>query len=513
MNIDVRAVDVSRKPGELLVVWGFLRDRVLDEASSLADQLSDGAISAALAVSDFRGKLGEKLVVYPCNGVPAKRLLLVGLGHPEAFNLEAMREGAAIAAREARRLRATDFVMTIPSQESAAGGCSNLAEAQTIGTRLALYRYEKNTLNPSDEDEMQVERVTLESNAGRLDEVLGGVEAARAIAEAACFVRTWINHPSNVATADAMELAARAMAERTGMTCTILDQAALREQAMGLLLAVGQGAKDAPRMILLEHAPENRTDPKAGPVVLVGKGVLFDTGGYTLKPRDSMIPMNTDMAGAAVVLGVMEAISRLKLPVHVMALAPIVENLIGPYAYKPSEVFFATNGKSVEIRSTDAEGRLVLADALCYADGLGPSVVIDVATLTGSKNVALGPRTNALFASNDDLAESLLQMGERSGEPLWRMPLDPAYDRQLKSQVADLVNTDGRLAGAITAARFLSQFVGDWPWAHIDIAGSARYAEGPEYTPRSYLSKGGTDIPMRTLVEFIREVSRGGQGG
>ncbi|MCB0211235.1 MAG: leucyl aminopeptidase, partial [Anaerolineae bacterium] len=228
---------------------------------------------------------------------------------------------------------------------------------------------------------------------------------------------------------------------------------------------------------------------------------------YTLKPGASMVGMKGDMGGAAAVIGAMRAVAELKLPLHVVGLVPSVENVVSATAYKPNDVFIAKNGVSVEIISTDAEGRLILADALCYADTLKPSIVIDVATLTGGKLVALGQRTSALFVTDDLLCGLLLAAGQKVGEPLWRMPLDAAYDVQLKSDIADVKNTGGRLASAITAARFLSNFTGDWPWAHIDIAGGELYSGGSDDTKRSYLTKGGTGLMLRTLVEYLRNIS------
>jgi len=277
---------------------------------------------------------------------------------------------------------------------------------------------------------------------------------------------------------------------------------------MAVLLAVTQGASQPAKFIVMEHKPVEVADPKAGPVVLVGKGVAFDTGGYSLKPPASMVSMNGDMGGAAAVIGAMQAVGRLNLPLHVVGLVPTVENVVSATSYKPNDVFVAKNGVSVEIISTDAEGRLILADTLCYAGTLNPAAVIDVATLTGGKVVALGDRTNAVFASDDRLCETLLVAGQECGEPLWRLPLDPAYDRQLKSDAADIKNSGGRNASAITAARFLAHFTDDWLWAHIDIAGSEFYSNGPDQTPRSYLTKGATGMPLRTLVAWLRAWGR-----
>ncbi|RME72538.1 MAG: leucyl aminopeptidase, partial [Chloroflexi bacterium] len=276
----------------------------------------------------------------------------------------------------------------------------------------------------------------------------------------------------------------------------------LQALGMGALLAVAQGKANSARLVVLQHQPPGTEDQP--PVVLVGKGVAFDTGGYSLKTSNGMLGMKGDMSGAGAVIAAMRAVALLNLPLPVIGLAPLVENLVSDTAYKPGDVVIARNGLSIEVVNTDAEGRLILADALCYAADLHPAAVVDVATLTGGKVVALGERMSGLFYNDDPLGEALLAAGQKVGEPLWRLPLDPAYDRQLKSDVADIKNSGGRAASAVTAARFLAHFVGDWPWAHIDIAGDEFYSDSPEQTSRSYLTKGATGVMTRTLVEFLR---------
>lgn len=257
----------------------------------------------------------------------------------------------------------------------------------------------------------------------------------------------------------------------------------------------------------MEYTPAGAAQAARQPVVLAGKGVTFDTGGYWLKPKKKLVGMKGDMAGGAVVIGAMRAIALLELPLPVVGLVPCAENMIGPAAYKTNDVIIAKNGLSIEVISADAEGRMLLADTLCYAGELKPATVIDIATLTSGKVAALGQRMSGLFCNDAKLAEALLRAGRHVGEPLWQLPLDAAYDRQLESDVADLKNSGGSVASPVTAARFLAHFVGDWPWAHIDIAGQPFYSDTPEQTPRSYLTKGGTGIPLRTLVEFLRNLA------
>lgn len=477
-------------------------------ATGVVNKALDGAITDLIAGGDLRGKLGETAVLYPRGAIPARRVIIVGLGEAGEFTLEAVREASGAAIKQAQKLGAATVATIVHGGGIGGLEVAGAAQAVVEGSLLALYRYDapRSKKEDDDDDERQVDTLSVvefdESKIARLE---AGVQAGQAIAQGVYLARTLVNQPSNVATPTAIAQAAQTMCGQVGLTCRVLDEDEMQEQQMGALLAVTQGAEQPAKFIIMEHNPANAANSQ--PVVLVGKGVAFDTGGYSLKQSGSMVGMKGDMGGAAAVIGAMQAVGQLNLPLRVVGLVPAVENIVSATAYKPNDVFIAKNGLSIEIISTDAEGRLILADALCYADTLAPTAVIDVATLTGGKVVALGNRTNGLFVNDDSLSEALLAAGKQCGEPLWRMPLDPAYDRQLKSEVADLKNTGGRAASSVTAARFLAHFAGDWPWAHIDIAGSELYSQGPENTPRSYLTKGGTGIPLRTLVEYLRGLS------
>ena len=502
MNIEVQQGSIDAIAADAIIVNLFEGVTEPGGATGAVNRALDGAIGELIAGGDLRGKTGETVVLYPRGAIPARRVIVAGLGKADKFNLEGVREAAGAAIKAAQK-RGAKRVATIIH----GGGRGNLniadaAQAVVEGSVLAQYRYDAPRAKKK-EEETPVETLTLvEFDESKVEEARAGAQRGHIIAEAVCMVRTLVNQPSNVATPTAIAEAARAMCAETGLSCRVMDEDWMRAEKMGALLAVTQGATQPARFVIIEHHPP-QADAQEKPVVLVGKGVAFDTGGYSIKTRTGMPGMNGDMAGAAVVIGTMQAVARLNLPRRVVGLVPLVENVIGPQAYKPNDVFIARNGVSIEIISTDAEGRMILADALAYADTFQPSAVVDVATLTGGKTIALGPRTNALFATDDDLAAALLSAGEQAGEPLWRLPLDPAYDRQLKSDIADIKNTGGAKGSAITAARFLSNFVGDWPWAHLDIAGSEFYTNGPEHTPRSYLTRGATGIPLRTLVAFL----------
>lgn len=503
MKVIVEQGEIQSASADAIVVNLFEGVTQPGGATGAVDQALNGAIRDLIATGDFEGDLGEVATLYSRGALSAQRVLVVGLGEADKFNQEGVREASGAVGKRAEQLNIKTLATIVHGGGIGGLDVTEAAQAVAEGSLLALYKYDA---PKSKEDEVSPpEQLTLvEFDESKIEQVEAGAQAGQAIAEGVYLARTLANQPSNVATPTGMAEAARTMCEEVGLACRILDEDDIHAENMGLLLSVTQGSTEPAKFIIMEHKPSDAKND--GPVVLVGKGITFDTGGYSLKPKGGMVGMKGDMSGAASVIGAMNAVGRLNLPLHVVGLVPAVENMVSATAYKPNDVFIGKNGVSVEIISTDAEGRLILADALCYADSLNPSAVIDVATLTGAKLIALGRHYTGLFVSDDDLHDALTAAGKRAGEPLWRMPLDTVYDRQLKTQVADLKNTGGSPGGAVTAARFLAHFVGDWPWAHIDIAGSHLYSEGPEYTPRSYLTPGATGNPMRALVEYLRSL-------
>jgi leucyl aminopeptidase len=512
LNIIIQQGGIQTVAADAIIVNLFQGVTEPAGATGVVNKALGGAIAELVAAGDVRGKLGETAVLYPRGAIPARRVIVVGLGKPDKFDLEAVREASAVAIKQAQKLGARNVATVVHGGGAGGLDLAQAAQAVVEGSMLALYCYEAPKAKKEEEDETQVDSLTLvEFDKAKIGAIEAGAQVGQMIAESVYLARTLTNQPSNVATPTTIAEAAQAMGAEVGLTCRVLDEAEMRAEGMGALLAVTQGATQPAKFVVMEYHPAKTSEvlpPKQQPVVLIGKGVAFDTGGYSIKPAESMTGMKVDMAGAAAVIGAMRAVARLQLSLRVIGLTPLVENVISATAYKPGEVFTAKNGLSIEIISTDAEGRLILADALCYAHELKPAAVIDVATLTGAKTVALGLRLNALFCEDESLREALLAAGQKVGEPLWPMPLDPAFDRQIKSSVADIKNSGGRAGGAITAARFLAHFVGDWPWAHLDIAGSAEYSNGPEQTPRSYLTKGATGIPLRTLIEYLRSIAK-----
>lgn len=508
MEIKVEQNAIEAMAADAIIVNLFEGVKSPAGATGAVDRALSGAISDLIAGGDLTGKPDNIAVIHPRGAIPARRVIVVGMGKADKFDLEAVREASAVAIKEAQKAGAANVATIIHGGGVGGLDVAEAAQAVVEGSALALYQYPAPGVKTAEKrkDAPQVNSLTLvEFDPAKMSQVKAGAETGQIIAEIVTLGRTLINQPSNVATPAAIAQTAQEMAGPIGLACRVMEETEMRAEGMGALLAVTQGATQPAKMLILEHNPAGAINAAGGPVVLVGKGITFDTGGYSLKGSNDMPGMKGDMSGAAAVIGALLAAARLNLPLHVVGLTPLVENMIGPDAYKPNDVVTAKNGVSVEIISTDAEGRMVLADALCYADTFKPAAVVDVATLTGGKVVALGCRTNAVFANNDALCAALMAAGEKSAEPLWRLPLDEAYDRQLASDVADIVNSGGREASSVTAARFLAHFIGRWPWAHLDIAGSEFYVRSKlVFTPRSYLTLGATATPTRALIEFLR---------
>jgi leucyl aminopeptidase len=452
------------------------------------------AADPVLSNGDFSGKEGETALVYDPEGLAAPRLLLVGLGERTSFTLDTLRRVAAIAAKRARALKLDDAAFALPVSEGSAARVA-AAESAAEGAALGLYRFDRYKTSA---ENRELETFTLVHDDE--DEVAGGAETGAKLAAAALLARDLANEPSNAATPEYLAEKARKITERYGMEATVLDRAGIEAEGMNGLATVGRTSENEPRFIALEHLGGEDGDP---PVVLVGKAVTFDSGGISIKPAASMEDMKYDMSGGAAVLGAMETVGSLNLPLNVVALVPATENLPGGNAFKPGDVLELHSGKTVEIVTTDAEGRLILADALSYARRYEPAAVVDCATLTGACYVALGDYASGLMGNDDALISEIQTAGEASGERAWHLPLFKEYTEQIKGNTADLKNSGGRYGGALTAGAFLKEFA-DYPWAHLDIAGTAYYGKQQNaYTPR-----GASGTPARLLVEFLRGRAR-----
>lgn len=459
------------------------------------DAAASGLVARASQAGDFEGKEGQVLLGYPekAGKSASPRLLVVGLGKEELTG-EAMRKAAGVAVNQISKTKAKQAHLVVPGDTGL--GVAELIEALTEGVMLASYRFRKyKTKKEPDDNGGQLAQVTLLAPTVKAaaDAVKRGISAAAAV----CAARDMANEPGNHWTPTHFANQARKVAKAAGLTVKIMGKAEMAKLGMGGILGVNQGSAQPPTLTILEyHAAK-----KAPTLLLVGKGLTFDSGGISIKPSSGMEEMKYDKSGGAAVLAVMQAVG-LERPrgLNVVALVPATENLPGPSALKPGDVITHYGGKTVEVINTDAEGRLILADALAYGiDKYKPAAVVDIATLTGAVIIGLGHHRTGLLANNDALCDQVLAAGERTGEPLWRLPLAPEYTKQLKSTVADLKNVDKRDGGTILGAAFLQEFVGDTPWAHLDIAGTAW-----NFTEKSYIPKGPSGIGVRTLLTLIR---------
>jgi leucyl aminopeptidase len=454
------------------------------------DQGTAGALARVFSSGDFSGKKDEVAVIYPSG--PAARVLLVGLGTTEEIDRAGIRRAAAVTAKRARALGVPRAGFHLPAEVR---GQVSVAEAsQAIAEGLAQGAWQFNEMKRRDEDSKkpQLDRVdilisdsTNDSGEGRrLGEAIGAGQT---------FARSIQVLPGNVCTPSYLANVARELAQRHGFEITVLDRSAITKEKMGALLSVAQGSAEEPRFIALEYK-----GAEGAPVVLVGKGVTFDSGGISIKPAQNMEDMKYDMSGAAAVLGTFEMLGRLKPAVHVVGLIPSTENMPSGTAVKPGDVVTSHLGKTIEVINTDAEGRLILCDALSYARRYRPAAVLDIATLTGAIVVALGHTAAGVMGNDDQLVEEVRAAGERAGERVWPLPLWEDYRDLMKSDIADVKNSGGRPAGSISAGWFLREFVDGFPWAHLDIAGTA-YTDRDEPTR----VKGPTGMGVRLFTEFV----------
>ena len=435
---------------------------------------------------EFSGKLLDLTLLHRPAGFAARRLLLVGGGKPDKFTTAELRKcaGAAVRHLKSKSLRHVAMLVENSNAESVAAA----VEGAILGNfEPDAYKTEKNNNGSK-----TVDRFTVVAPGGAaLDEAR---RSAQIIAESQNLARALVSEPSNRLTPTALAERARAMAAEQGLDCEVLDQDRMRQLGMGALLGVAMGSAEPPALILLRYRPAGESAAHLG---LVGKGVTFDSGGISIKPAEGMEKMKYDMAGGAAVIGAMRAIAQLKPPVTVTGVIPAVENMLGARAQRPGDIVTSLSGKTIEVLNTDAEGRLILADALTYAKQLGCTHLVDAATLTGAIVVALGHINIGLFASYDALRQKVMDAAAAEGEKAWHMPLDDDYKDYLKSAFADLPNIGGRWGGPITAAMFLKEFAGTTPWVHLDIAGTAWLDDA-----KPHMAKGPTGVPVRTFVRL-----------
>jgi leucyl aminopeptidase len=492
MQIQLETQLYSSIPADALVSYVFDGDSKIDGVVADLDKAMDGRLAALAAGGELTGKSLEMVLVHFPEGLDAKRLLLVGAGKAEKFNLGDLRKiaGSALRYLKSRGVKKIVFL----ARESQRG--PDAAQAAVEGLVLADFESDKYRTEKKPNREIQsVHLAGFDSGLG--SDLKAAVENGRVIAESANFARDLINEPSNRLTPRMLASKAEAMAKEVGLGIEVLDERKISELKMGALIGVAQGSFEPPRVIVVRYTPEKAQS--GGPVLgLVGKAVTFDTGGISIKPADNMEKMKYDMGGGATMLAVMRALAYLKPSVPVIAVIPATENMPGGHAQKPGDVQVAMSGKTIEIINTDAEGRLILADGIFYARKLGATHLIDAATLTGAIQVALANVHVGAFGTPRDYLDKFLDSTKAVGEKMWPMPIDDEYQEMIKSNIADIRNTgSGKGGGAITAAWFIKEFAEDVPWIHLDIAATCWVDEG-----RPWLAKGPTGVAIRSIVDF-----------
>lgn len=491
MKITVHVADPLGFATPALVV-GVFEDDGDNSLMARLDRSLHGALAALRKEKEFTGKPNKTLILKTLGKLPAERLALVGLGKRKELTTERLRQAAG-AVSGALRSAAVSSCSTILHQQGGGGPLAVRAVAE--GVTLGAYSFDLYRSTPREMPELK-ELNLLVASRGAAKEAEGAASFSRMLCESVRLARDLVSHPGNVATPSYLAEQAVSVATRNGMVCHVMDCDELERLGMNGLLHVGKGSVHPPRFIVMEY---HGTGEGKRPVVLVGKGITFDSGGISLKPREGMERMKDDMSGAAAVIGAMQAAAALKLPVNLVGLLPVAENMPDGRSYKPGDVVKTMSGKTIEINNTDAEGRMVLCDALHFAQRYKPKAIIDLATLTGACLVALGTEASGIMGNDPGLTRALKAAGESTGERLWELPLWEVYGEAMKSDIADMKNAGGPHAGTITAGWFLKQFVGKTRWAHIDIAGTAWEEKG-----RHYLPKGATGVGVRLLVEYLQ---------
>jgi leucyl aminopeptidase len=496
LKVTLARADAVAAKADLLAVPVFAGVELGPGAEEAVQRLA-APVVPLLEGRGFTGKVGEAVALPTLGRLPAATLLLVGVGERAKVDLEVLRRAAAAVVRQAggARRAVTTLPQVLPADPAAA------VRALTEGALLAAYRfdkYKKATANGAGRPSGLTGLALATGGSGGREALGAAVAAGQARAAATNLARDLSNEPANAMHPDDLAAAARRLLAGKGVTVSVKDERALAREGFGGIVGVGQGADHPPRLVELRYRPRGAS----GKVVLVGKGITFDSGGLSLKPPDGMKTMKTDMSGAAAVVGTMSALADLDVKVAVTGYLATAENMPSGRATRPGDVLTMKNGKTVEVLNTDAEGRLVMADALAVGAAARPDAIVDVATLTGACMIALGTRYAGLMGNDEALAAELLEAAGEAGEPAWRLPLPPEYHREIESDIADLKNVGDRYGGALIAGLFLQEFVDGRPWVHLDIAGPAR-----SDSEDGYLGKGSTGAAVRTLLSWLERRS------
>jgi leucyl aminopeptidase len=492
MHISVKIGDFKTEQVDA-VVFGVFEGGELISGPKAADAATDGAIRQLIELGDFKGEHKQTSILYTRGAIKAPRIGLVGLGKNEEFNAEKAREATGTILKQLRDLGAKTAAIPLPPEAP-----PGMTLAAVEGALLSLYQFNQHKTQDLDKIKTIDALTFLIENEASRSAVEPAARLGEIIANGTNLARDLSNQPPNYMTPTILAAKAQEIADATGLKCEIFDKALLKEKGFRTLLGVSQGSQEEPRFIILEYIPKSEGKDT---VVFVGKGITFDSGGLSLKSGTGMMDMKHDMSGAAAVLGAMQAVGQLKPDLHVVGLVAASENLPSGAAQRPGDVVKSYGGKTIEILNTDAEGRLVLADALGYAANYKPKAVIDLATLTGAVITALGHYTCGMLGTDENLMNKIRVAAEKTHERVWQLPLWDDYDEGVKSEVADVKNIGDGSAGTIAGAVFLKKFAEGYPWAHLDIAGTAWEMKGSAYLP----AKGASGYGVRLLVQFVRD--------
>ena len=497
MEVKIFNGKLTAQSDQALALTLFEEDLPLKGTAKEIDTAISGVVSKVRKQRDFTGKSGQVVILYTPDSLPYSRLFLIGLGKRDKFDLDLIRQAGGRGVNKAKELKLSSVSFVFPDTLAGRFAPGDVAQALSEGAHLGNYSMD---LYKTVEQEKKVEFKTftiVNPDSKKRVAVENGKQVGDITSWANILARDWINLPGNALTPSRLADETKKHALKYGVKCQVLTPNEISKLKMGGLLGVARGSEEPCRFIILEYL---KGKPKEAPIVLVGKGVTFDSGGISIKPAEKMEEMKADMSGAAAVISATLAVARMGLKVNLVALVPATENLPSGKSMKPGDILTPMNGKTIEVINTDAEGRLILADALSYAARYNPKAVVDIATLTGSCIIALGHTRAGVLGNDQKLIDRVKKAGDKAAEKVWQLPMDDDYKEHIKSNIADVKNSGGRPAGTVTATKFLEMFVDNYPWAHLDIAGMDLEFNGKQYT-----AKGGVGFGTRLFIQLIRD--------
>jgi leucyl aminopeptidase len=504
VGLKARNVDFSKCKTSLLVTGQFSDAKGLDKLNAELNQKLGGAIEQVIKLGDFKGKEGTSIVVYGNEAIGAKRLLLVGLGEKKKATLDTVRKAAANAAKKSVEIKAENLSLALHRAFEGRFDFAAMGRAMAEGAYFGSYRYDEFVTESENGRLSSLDVEVIDSDSAKIKKLNKGLWSGAVIGRAQSYARTLANRPANIINPEALAAEAKRAAKTTaGLTCTILDEKQMAAKGMGGVLAVGSGSKSLPRFVVLKYSPAGKAAKNRPTIALVGKAITFDSGGISIKPSANMDEMKLDKTGGIAVLATLKAAAELKLPVNVYGIIPAAENMPSGTSYRPGDIITTFSGKTVEVLNTDAEGRMILCDAIAYAVKQNCSIIIDIATLTGACRVALGKYMAGLMGNDDKLMKQIQAAAEESGEKVWPMPSGDEYAEEMKSKIADLKNTGSKWGGACTGAAFLRQFAGNAKWVHLDIAGTEMFDKATEYT-----TEGSSGFGVRLLTAYLMNITK-----